>query len=453
MKPRAHPDPRRGSLALVAMAFSAVIAITLAGYVGLSYQSYQHSERMLQRERARRLAETGLEEALWSLNNGDWSNATWTVTGSNISCTLSGLALGEGATGSIAITITNYTSTTAPSIQSVGTVALAAGGQLTRTLNATAKPAPLFCNAIGIANTYNGTVWFNGGATVDSWNSNPSGDNATFVAYSPPGSYTAAANCAAVVAAPNLALNAVVYGYAETFGNNFTSFAGTKVKGPTTAAAINIDQSRVSKSAFVPLFPVAVPSSYTVTGTLDGSSQTIGTANGATEYWSSPSDLVLNGTTLTVQGPTVIIVHGNFQMYGGGRIQVNATGNARVEIFSSGDVSIGITPHGSSVWLNNLSNQPRNLVIYSTSTNTSRLFNYYTSHNFCGLMYSAANAQIVFDTGVTTDFTGAICSNYDVLVSGITTLDLHYDTYLRNIAKGWFKGITTPFMLVQVTES
>src|ERR1700759_4304800 len=168
---RAPWKTRRGSLVFVAMAFSAVIALTLAGYIALSYQSYQHSLRMLQLSRTRHLAETGVEEALWALNNADWTMQTWTVTGTDIACTLPAVALGEGARGTVDVTIRNYTSPTGPTIAATATVTLEAGGQLVRTLAATTKPAPLFVNALGSAPGNNGSITLTTGTIVDSWNS------------------------------------------------------------------------------------------------------------------------------------------------------------------------------------------------------------------------------------------------------------------------------------------
>ncbi|HEY4302154.1 MAG TPA: hypothetical protein VGM73_14865 [Candidatus Didemnitutus sp.] len=443
-----------GSLALVAMAFSAVIAITLAGYIALSYQSYQHSSRLLQLTRTRRLAETGVEEALWALNNGDWSSQTWTVSGADIACTLPTVDLGEGAQGTVAVTIHNYASTIGPTIESAASVALLAGGQLVRTLTATTKPAPLFVNALGSAASGNGTITLASSTLVDSWNSNPLGDGSSFIPYSTPGSYNTAANCAAVVAAPNISMSsATIYGYAVTFGNSITSSFSAKVKGPTTPSSTRIDRTRVGKSAFVPMFAVAVPASYSVTGTLDGSNQTIGTANGATQYWSSPADLILNSTTLTVQGPVVIIIHGGLQLYNAGKIVVNATGKSRAEIFVSSDISIGINPHSSSAAINNLSNQPRNLALYSTSVSPSRQFNYYSTQAFCGVMYSAAPASVVFDTGTNNSITGAVLANENITVVSGSRPQFHYDTYLQKLDKSWFKGVTTPLLVVQVSES
>src|ERR1700690_150779 len=125
---------RRGAFTMIALCFPPVMVITLAGYLALSNQSMQHSERTLQLGRARHLAETGLEEALWSLNNATWTNATWTVAGANKSCTISGYALDEGATGQVAITILNYAGNT-PTINSVATVTPVVGRPLKKTLS------------------------------------------------------------------------------------------------------------------------------------------------------------------------------------------------------------------------------------------------------------------------------------------------------------------------------
>jgi hypothetical protein len=445
----------RGSLTLVALCFTAVIGIALASYLALSLQSMQLSQRTLQLGRARHLAETGLEEALWSLNNSTWTNATWTVTGTNISCAITGYSLGEGATGEADITILNYTGNS-PTITSTGTVTLSTGAQLTKKLSATTKPAPLFPNAIGIVADNNGRVTFNSGGTVDSWNSNPSADNVTFVPYPGfPGVHNTAAVCAATVAAPRITLNnAAVYGYTTTFGSTVTVTASSQVKGPATPAATNIDPARVGKSAFVPVYPVGVPTPYSITGWLDGTSQTIGHPFHGNEEVYYCNGLDLNGTNLTIQGPVVIIVNGDLTIVSGAIIQVNSTGNSRLEMFVSGDVNIGTSPHGSTTWLKNLTNEPRNLAIYSTSTSSSRVFNYYNNHDFCGVLYSAApNASLVFDTGTTTTIAGAVLANYHVTFANGTAPIFAYDTSLQNLPKGWFTGVTTPLIVVQITES
>jgi hypothetical protein len=123
-------------------------------------------------------------------------------------------------------------------------------------------------------------------------------------------------------------------------------------------------------------------------------------------------------------------------------------------MFVSGDISIGTTPHGSTTWLKNLTNEPRNLAIYSTSTSSSRLFNYYNNHDFCGVLYSAStSAPIDFDTATTTTICGAILAHDDVTFASGTSPIFAYDTSLQNLPKGWFTGVSTPFIVVQITET
>ena len=55
---------QHGSVTLVALCFAAVLAITLTSYLALCSRSYDFSTRLLHEEKARQLAQTGLEEAL-----------------------------------------------------------------------------------------------------------------------------------------------------------------------------------------------------------------------------------------------------------------------------------------------------------------------------------------------------------------------------------------------------
>jgi hypothetical protein len=68
-------------------------------------------------------------------------------------------------------------------------------------------------------------------------------------------------------------------------------------------------------------------------------------------------------------------------------------------------------------------------------------------------MYSAApNAKIEF-LAPNPIIYGAILANDDIVFDPGTNPQIHYDTALQYLPRGWFKGITTPFIIVQVTES
>src|SRR6188508_15451 len=70
----------RGSLLIVAMLLSAIIAIALTSYLRLTRSSLTISNRALYNNAAMNLAENGLEEAMYSINKKVADNTyDWTV--------------------------------------------------------------------------------------------------------------------------------------------------------------------------------------------------------------------------------------------------------------------------------------------------------------------------------------------------------------------------------------
>ena len=73
---------------LAALCFAAVFALCLSSYVTMCYYSLNISNHNLGSSHAIELAETGLEDALWAVNNNSWSG--WTLSGGNATLTESG---------------------------------------------------------------------------------------------------------------------------------------------------------------------------------------------------------------------------------------------------------------------------------------------------------------------------------------------------------------------------
>lgn len=434
MNPSRHHS--RGSLTLVALCFTAVMAIALTSYLMVCYHALDLSVRDLQRSRARNLAEIGLEEALWSLNTKpvQWTSPAWTTVGANKTRIFTGYNLGPGATGQIAVTVTNYAGST-PTITSAATVSLSTGRLFTKTLVATTKPAPLFGNAIAVSA---GTVNLSSGGTVDSYDSRLGAYGGSNI------------GAAAILAGTNVTItNATIQGYAATYGTALSRSAGL-VKSLTGTSH---DPNRLSQSAYIPLFTVNTPvASANFTGTLSAGSQTIGTAGGATEYWYTDPwwsvDLNLgSGETLQINGPVKLIVTDDLIISGDGKIQINA--NGRLEIFVADDVSITGT---GGIINNSTSNLPKNLALFSTGL--TRTFTFRPSGagaTFYGVIYSAeTNAATNFSTNNPTVY-GAVLAKFDVNFSTPNPI-LHYDVALQNLPRDWFTNITTPFIINQQTE-
>jgi hypothetical protein len=455
------PASARGSITLTALCFATVLAIGLSGYLALCQRSYQFSTRQMLADRARQLAETGLEEALWALNQGNWSssgpggNVAWAVAGASRTATISYGALGQGATGTVALTVANYAATGPawPVITSAATVTLADGQVFTRTLQAATGPAPLFGNAIASAGSY---VSFTRGGTVDSWNSDPDGDAATAaVAYS----FAAgnSNNYAAVIAAADsgtqsVSLNqALVYGYLATAGKPVSySTSGSppgRVKGPTTPATVNIDSERLGKSAFIPaadVFEVVTPptSGANFGGLLNTVLDLVDSLlNGPSteDTYKTSGNLTILGIpllspNLTISRPIKLIVDGNLTLSGSGQITVTSTG--LLQLFVSGDVTLGANG------IRNQTNDPRKVALFCTSSSTSDSLQYTSSAPFCGVIYSE-NKPIDIRQNAT--FSGALLSGgYVRFSSSATNPVFHYDSALRHVR---FSNVTTPYLI------
>lgn len=161
------------------------------------------------------------------------------------------------------------------------------------------------------------------------------------------------------------------------------------------------------------------------------------------------NDLLLDGKTLEVNGPVVLVVDEDFELRNGAQIKVNAP-NGRLEIYVRDDVKISDT-----AGFQNLTQEPKNLALFCTSelsSNFSFNFNSSASISFNGVMYSADSDQgIVFS--VAPEIFGAIMTGYTPSFDAGGFTKIHYDTALQYLPKGWFKGVTTPFMITQVTET
>lgn len=463
--------PERGSITLVALCMTTALGIALGSYVALCTRSTQLSTRQLQREKTGELAQVGLEEALWALNQNNWTssgpdgNASWTTSGANRTVTLAYPMDGQGVTGSVTLTVANYASTgpTWPTITSAATLTLPSGETATKTQQATTQPAPLFGNAIASSESY---VSFVAGGTIDSWNSDPDNNSATpAVAFS----FTAgnATNYDAVIAGNTNSSNygvvltqATLYGYAATFGKPVSySTSGSppgKVLGPSTAAGANVDTTRIGKSAFVPLddvFTVTLPDASGANATLISSILDLVAKLLAlpvnVDVYKVNSSLTVNGTALigpniTITHPTKMIVVGDLTITTGllgakGKITVQP--GASLELYVTGDVSIGADA------FDNQTNEPKNLAIFCTDTSAANALVYNSAKPFCGVIFCEHKP---IDIQQNATFSGALLSRSYVRFSGSATAPVfHYDVALRQAR---FAAVGTPYLIKEVTE-
>lgn len=446
---------QRGAITLVALCFTAIIGIALASYIAVCYRSLTLSWRTMLRKQAYQLCETGLEEALWSLNS--WASLDsslrstawngWSSVGSTKTRTLTGYSLDSGATGQIAVTVANWNYVnnggSTPVITAAVTVTLLDGTSLQRTLRGTTTNAPAFPNGVASANSF---VYLVKG-TFDSYNSADGaygGSNigyANIIAGNYSGPYGVYLN------------QSTVKGYVATYDKSVSwSTSGTPkgtVKGPSTPSGTSVDTSRLSKSAFVPLFTVQEPTgSYAGWITPSNDDGNFGTAGATTpEIWyasDSNGDLNLsNWETLRIDGPVKIIVARDLNITDTGHIDVRPTGS--LEIFVRRSINItstyGIRRVSAGATPANLT--PSKVAIYNTGSYGT--FTYGTSADFYGVMYSTSPGILVSSSA---EIYGAVLSDSYIYFASSSPA-VHYDTALRTAR---FDGIETPFLVDQITE-
>jgi hypothetical protein len=432
---------------LAVLCFAAVLSLSLSSYLAVCYRSLVLSNRGMQSTHSIELAEVGMEEALWALNNNDWSG--WTIAGTTATKTLTGFtyenetgAVNQAPAGQVQLTVTNYNKTvanfaSAPTpnigITSVGIVTLASGATFTRTLQSDARPAQLFTNAIGAT----GSVTFANGGTIDSYDSSLGDYTST-----DPAHLTAGNSSAVVSGASANVSSAQIYGFAATIGPALLSQPSAKIIGPSTPNGVNIDPARVSLSATQPLFDVVSPSVVDSFDPVTSSAQltnsvTLSTS-GAYHY---DSINLSDGVELTIQAPVVLKVSNSVQTSGSGRIYVDTGGS--LQLLIDEDDGHGLTLQGAGIV--NSSRQPKNvsvLVGRNYSGNSSSLID--VTSDFYGSIYlpndslTVANSPTIYGAmiGKNINFTGSAPA-------------IHYDTALLRIG---IAGVNTPFALVQLRE-
>jgi hypothetical protein len=439
MRP-AHPanpvSRRRGSALLAALCFATVLAIALGSYLTVCYRALAMSTRNLTSTRSLEIAELGMEDAIWALNNNTWTG--WTINGTTATKTISGFSFDNGATGTVGITITNYDGTTGTRTLSVtATTTLQDGSQISRALTATSTQAPLLTNAVAATT---GAVKFTAAGTssvIDSYDSSA----AAYVPANAGYSAVIASNSTTTSSATVQLTNAQVKGYVATLSTGPSYSSSAKIIGPTTPGATRIDTARISTSPYQPVFDINSISGAgtTLLNPTTNTTVTIGTpgASSASIYYNSGLNMV--GTTkIKVDGPVKLVVSGNLYIgLSGGTPSIEVTTNGTLEIFVSGDIAI----YGNGI--NNLTTIPKRAVVYGTNSLTAPDMN--TSTAFYGAIYTpTGDFKVVSNNAIY----GAIVAR-NVTFSGSAPV-VHYDTDLRNTV---LSGVDSPYSVSSWRET
>ncbi len=361
-------------MVLVALCLTLVLGVVVAGYVAVCARTMELSNRSFCTMSSVQLAEIGMEEALWSLNQAlNTTGYTWPgwnpPSGNTITKTLTGFATNIGIPGTVSITVDNYNTTdpfnTPPTITATATLTMPDGIPIQKQLKATVKPAALFSNAVGAVDLIlNPSVCFassSGGTTVDSYDSIPTAPNNgiyTSWPYADPSIVNR--SHLAIIGGSNLNIqNAVILGYATTANPtgaiSFTSGTVTSLTSTgDTSTSPAIDFSRISNNANQYAFDIVAPTgagttainaSDLISKTSGGQLGTSGSSTPSIYHVSGDLSLLSSTDNLIINGPVIIDVSGNLTIQGSARIVVkkghspDLDGSA--QIYVAGSLNIG----------------------------------------------------------------------------------------------------------------
>jgi len=481
---------------LAALCLAMVFAISLASYVALCYSSLSMSTRSIMLTHCNDLAEAGIEQALFNINNNNQDWSAWSTSGgvatANMTMTASGLVLsssnptplnyGNGMTGTVALTVTNY-NTSAPSISSQATFTLPVngGGSQTTTSGTITYAAPtspstaalpLFVNAVAATGS---TVRFRSAGTVDSYNSNPS--PGTYQVYS-----AAVAGYSGVLASQfnstfsaSVRLgNAIVHGYATGFNSvspsstNWLSYsASAKILGPNTPVGTSIDSTRLltSKVPYQPWYLENLPTNFTSlpqgvgTASSDGvtinQSGTLGSTGALTPVVYSVGNgiYLTSGQVVNIKGPVVLICYSNVVISGASEI-ILTTPQASLQIFLEyGTLNLG----GNGIVNSNATPLPKKVAIMSTtnlwfSASMSQTQPFYGVVYFPNLPISVSMTQPIYGSivGYSVTFTNSPTIHYDL---ALRTPMPAYTTLIPLQSGAAFDNLTAPLAFSNMVAS
>jgi hypothetical protein len=377
MNTRTHRQ--RGSLLIVAMLFSAIIAVGLVSYLTMAKSAMNFSQRAFLANQSMNLTESGLEFAMNALNNNSWTSP-WTVSGNNATATFSGFNYGQNVTGVVKVYVQNYNSN--------GNAVVVAQSTLTPTRGASVVKEVEISGIVQRSLFTRGLVGRNGvrfsgnNASVDSWNSQYD-DNGNLrgspVTYSSSVAHDHGSIAALNVTASDTINNADIWGTAAVGGTSTSLIAvgPNGLVGPygTTAGHKNLNNITTNFTENLPTVSAPVPS-YVNTKT---SAQMSGAnlpdlvhdtaASDGKYYYSFPS---LSGSVTITGNKNVVFL----PTAGAGTDAISLSGHDTVQIDSGSTLAVytpaNISISGQAGFNNgNTTSSTSSLAIWGTNTTTN----------------------------------------------------------------------------------
>ncbi|HSI09175.1 MAG TPA: hypothetical protein VK985_11375 [Rariglobus sp.] len=425
MNTRRHIRDQRGSVLIVAMLVTAMLALVLASYFNLSLTSSRQTRRTFDRNTAFHLAEAGVEEAVWSYNQTLAGSTDawrlWDTDGMAAWRRFNDFTLTSGSTGSVKVYASNTapTGSTRPSIIAESTVETNTIGAATQMIEVTLRRRSFFSNGL----TARRTLAFKGTNTsFDSWDSDPDRNPATApVDYS-----TAVRKDVNGIASASLDTTAVLVNQATVYG--FVSTGGQSPKvgvngliGPFGTAPGTLDSTRVATDfvANFPVFPAPTDGTY-----VSPLGTTLGTL-GQTTRWRTPNIKLSGKQTLTILGDVTLILTapvGTSALDMAGTSSIIIPAGSNLTLYAEGDIKI------AGQGLANGNTQPASFKLWGTNTTETGQSITLTGKGALRAVVYSPNGDVALNGNG--DMMGAVVAR-DITLTGNATY--HYDSALADL--------------------
>lgn len=462
---------QRGSVLIVALLLAAIVAISLTSYIQLSTQATTMSYRSLYSGVAMNSAESGLEQAMWSINKKKAGSTTawdgWdTSSGTTARRTFSlGTVAGGGAvTVKVLVSDRNLT-TSSPYAIARAIVTPTKGDTIEKWIKITLHQRSYFSNGLvakkGITISGNNAILDSYNSANGSYTPSPSTTNRF-----PRGS----AGSTSVVTDSLSVGNADIYGSVSIGTSDYSGLdvgpQGT-VAGSFGVATGTIDYSHVATNFTADFDPVTAPTNTATSLGTVGSSITLPqntttdaktTASDGTVTYYYTANSISSSLTVSPGYNVVVTVSGSVSIGGNDSISVNSTNtngvllSSSLNIYAASDVTIAgngatnslttTTTTGSGGGNGNTTttvtaNRPQYLMIWGTST-TSQTIKVAGNGSLSAVVYAPNAALEAKGGGNSGSLYGAFIGN-TVKLTGNDAF--HYDESLKDLDSGEPLGI------------
>jgi hypothetical protein len=444
---------------MVSLLLTAGLAVMFASYHSLVQFNLRSSHRSYHSSAAINLAETGLEEAMWAVNQKRAKNANayngWTVSGDVATREFNNtFVLGSAVSSYVKVQITNCNLTlpTKPTIKAQARLTLPNGlppvnkwVEVTLDAPATGTPGQQGPTHPGLVAKH--TIKFNGNnPTVDSWNSDPGKTGGQTHPYS-----SATKNDEGFVGSIDVAVDQVTIQNADIKGhvatNTDTDLSNNvgpngSILADDSPAGTKIDPTRVSTDFKATLPDVTAPTgTFVVLGPI-GDSLSLprpgDTPSADGKYYYQTSGLSLaSSKKLSITADNVVLnapYPADIKLAGNASIAISS--GASLEIYAGRDVDIagnGVangTPSGATLTATE-AQQPAKFKVWGTGTsNTPQTIKIAGNGALSGVVY-APNADVTINGNG--DVMGSVVANNITLVGNA---QFHYDESLGQFAFG-----------------